>query len=77
MPNGYHIESELNDFLQSGYYESPLGYINVDWFVNEVIELEIKWLSILKTPRKISLRQRKMKKIIEIKTFVDCVKKRM
>ena len=22
---GYHIESELNDILQSGYYESPLG----------------------------------------------------
>ena len=40
--NGYHIESELEDVLQSGYHESPLGYDNVDWFVNEVIKLENK-----------------------------------
>ena len=40
--NGYRIESELNDFLQSGYYKSPLGYDNVDWFVDEVIKLENK-----------------------------------
>ena len=33
--NGYYIVSELNDILQSGYYHSPLGYKNVDWFVNE------------------------------------------
>ena len=32
-----------------------LGYDNVDWFVNEVIKLEKKWLSILKTLLKISL----------------------
>ena len=42
MLNGYRVESELNDVLQSGYYESPLVYDNVDWFVNEVIKLEIK-----------------------------------
>ena len=40
--NGYHKESELDDILQSGYYESPLVYNNVSWFVNEVIELENK-----------------------------------
>ena len=34
--NGYHKESELDDVLQSSYYKSPLGYNNVDWFVNEV-----------------------------------------
>ena len=34
--------SELNSVLQSGYYESPLGYNNVDWFVDEVLKLEIK-----------------------------------
>ena len=39
---GYHIESELNDNLKSGYYESPLGYNNVDWFVDETIKLENK-----------------------------------
>ena len=45
----------MEDVLKSGYYESPLGYNNVDWFVIEVIKLEKKWLSILKTLRKISL----------------------
>ena len=40
--NGYRIESELEDVLQSDYYKSPLGYDNVDWFVNEVIKLENK-----------------------------------
>ena len=40
--NGYHIEPLLDDILQSGYYESPLGYNNVDWFVNEVSKLESK-----------------------------------
>ena len=34
--NGYHIESELEDVLKSGYHKSPVGYNNVDWFVNEV-----------------------------------------
>ena len=38
--NGYHIESELDDALASGYHKSPLGYNNVDWFVNEVVKLE-------------------------------------
>ena len=28
--NGYYIISELEDVLESGYYESPLGYNNVD-----------------------------------------------
>ena len=42
MRNGYHVESEIDYILQSGYYESPLGYNNVDWFVNEVIKLENK-----------------------------------
>ena len=38
--NGYYIVSELNDVSNSGYYEFPLGYDNVNWFVNEVIKLE-------------------------------------
>ena len=29
--NGYHIISELEDVLKSGYYESPLVYINIEW----------------------------------------------
>ena len=40
--NGYFILSELEDVIESGYYESPLGYNNVDWYVHEVIKFEIK-----------------------------------
>ena len=40
--NGYYILSELEDVLESGYYESPLGYDKIDWFVKEVIKLEKK-----------------------------------
>ena len=39
---GYHIESEVEGVLKSGYYKSQLGYKNVDWFVNELINLEEK-----------------------------------
>ena len=53
--NGYYIISELEDVLESGYCQSPSGYNNVDWFVNEIIKIEKKWFSILKTLRKISL----------------------
>ena len=28
--NGYRIESELEDVLQSGYHKPPLGYDNVE-----------------------------------------------
>ena len=37
--NGYHIESELYCVSHSGYYESPLGFYNVDWFVDEVSKI--------------------------------------
>ena len=40
--NGYHITSELEDVLRKGYYKSPLGHDNIEWFVNEVIKLENK-----------------------------------
>ena len=32
----------MNNVLESGYYESPLGYDNVDWFAKEVKKLENK-----------------------------------
>ena len=50
--NGYHIESELNDILKSGYYKSPSGYDNVDWFVNEVVKLENKMTFYFKNTNK-------------------------
>ena len=40
--NGYYIISELEDVLESGYYESLLGYDNVDWFVKDLKKLENK-----------------------------------
>ena len=50
--NGYYIISELNDVLESGHYESPLGYDNVDWFVEEVIKLENKMAFYFKETKK-------------------------
>ena len=32
--------SELIGVLQRGYHESPLGYDNLGWFVDEVLKLE-------------------------------------
>ena len=50
--NGYYIISELEDVLESGYYESPLSYDNVDWFVKEVIKLENKMSFYFKNTKK-------------------------
>ena len=50
--NGYHIVSELEDVLKSDYYKSPLGYDNVDWFVDEVIKLENKMAFYFKNTQK-------------------------
>ena len=71
---GYHIESELEDVLKGGYDKSPLGYDNVDWFVNEVEKpKKLKWLFTLKKLIKISLRLKKMRKIMKTIMFVDFV----
>ena len=50
--NGYHIVSELEDVLKSDYYKSPLGYNNVDWFVDEVIKFENKMAFSFKSTEK-------------------------
>ena len=50
--NGYEIVSELEDVLKSGYYKSPLGYNNVDWFVNEKIKLGNKMTFYFKITKK-------------------------
>ena len=50
--NGYYIVSELEDILKSDYYQSPLGYDNVDWFVDEVIKLENKMAFYFKNTKK-------------------------
>ena len=40
--NGYYIISELEEVLENGYFKSPSGYDNVDWFLEETIKMEIK-----------------------------------
>ena len=50
--NGYYIISELEEVLESGYYESPIGYNNVDWFVKEVKKLENKMAFYFKNTKK-------------------------
>ena len=55
VPNGYYMESELDDNLKSGYYKSLLGCDNVDWFVNEVIKLENKTNFYLKKTQKVTI----------------------
>ena len=51
--NGYRIESELEDVLQSGYHKSPLVYDNLDWFVDEVIKSEKKMAFYFKKTKKV------------------------
>ena len=50
--NGYYIISELNDVLESGHYESPLSYDNIDWFVKEFKKLENKMAFYFKETKK-------------------------
>ena len=50
--NGYHVISELEDVLKSDYYKCPLGYNNVDWFVDEAIKLENKLAFYFKNTKK-------------------------
>ena len=42
----------MEDVLRSDFYKSPLGYDNVDWFVNEVIKLEKKMAFYFKNTKK-------------------------
>ena len=50
--NGYRIESELENVLQSERHKPPLDYKNVDWFVNEVKKLENKMALCFKNTQK-------------------------
>ena len=42
----------MEGVLESGYYESPLGYDNVDWFAIEVMKLENKMAFQFKNTKK-------------------------
>ena len=61
--NGYHIESELDHVLENGYYKSPLGYDNIDWFVNELIKIENKMAFYFKNTKKDIIMTEREKKL--------------
>ena len=42
----------MEDVLESGYYESPLGYDNVDRFIKDIIKLENKMAVYFKNTKK-------------------------
>ena len=42
----------MEDVLESGYYDTPLGYNNNDWYVNQVIKLENKMAFYVKNTKK-------------------------
>ena len=46
--NGNIADSELDNVLKIGGFESSLGYDNVDWFVDEILTLENKMSFYLK-----------------------------
>ena len=48
----FYIVSELNNVLQSGYCEYLLGYDIVNWFVDEIIQLENRKIFLLQIVRK-------------------------
>ena len=52
MNNGYYLVSELEDVLKSGYFDSPIGYDNVYWFVFEIIKLENRMGLCIKNTKK-------------------------
>ena len=62
--------------FKKDYYKSPLGYDNVDWFVNEVKKLEDKMASYIKNFKKDIIMKREMK-ILKMIAFVDFMKKKI
>ena len=61
MCNGYYIVSELNDVLQSRYFESFLGYNIVDWFLEEISKRENKLTFHFKNTEKDTIKTKKDK----------------
>ena len=68
MLNVFYTISKLHDILQSGYYQSPLGYNNVDWFVDQVIRLEIK-IAFLKNSKKDTVMTEEDEEVLRIKNI--------
>ena len=74
MCNGFKLIYEREDVLESGYYKSPLGYENVDWFVEEVKESQNEMKLYFQNTKRISIRLENIKKILKVIICVDFVK---
>ena len=62
--NGQNTVSELKDFLQCGFIESPLGFDNIDWFLDEARKIEnIKTFFSKKVQQKYYINWRRWKTI--------------
>ena len=73
--NGYRMESELKNVLQSGWSKSLLGYDDVDWFVTDFLYSENKMNFYLKNTKKDNIMTKKLKKILTLITVADFVRK--
>ena len=66
MCNGRSLVSELDDVLQSGYYEYNLGFYDLDWIVDEVKKIRQKMSFFLKNTNKGTIKLKRMRNIIEV-----------
>ena len=66
----------MEDVLESGFYQSPLGYNNVDWYVNQVIKLENKKAFFFKNTKKDIVMAEDDEEDYRKTIFVDFVKKK-
>ena len=60
----------MDNVLKSSYYESPLGYNNVGWYVNEVIKKENKKTFYFKNTKKDIIMAEKDEE--DYKKFIIC-----
>ena len=64
------LTSELEDVLKSGYYISPLGHENFDWFVDEIIKLENKMTFYFSNTKKDIIKTQKYKE--DLRKSINC-----
>ena len=65
----------MEDVLKNKNYKSPLGYDNVDWFVNEVKKLENKMAFYFKNTKKDIIMTEKDYEVFRNNNVVDFLKK--
>ena len=67
----------MDDNLNSGYYEPPVGYDDVDWLDNEVMKSEKKMAFFYRNTKKDIIMTEEDEEDFKKKiTFVDFVKKK-